>query len=410
MRGLGPTRIFGAAALAAALLLGVAAAPAVAADASPPPPYIVIDADTGAVLAAENPTHSWYPASVTKAMTAYMVFQALAEGRLSEDQKITVSAAAGQPPGRIGLTPGAKVSVKLLLEAMIVRSANDAAAALAEAVAGSEAKFAAAMTRQAQKLGMVRTVFANASGLPDPAQVTTARDLALMARALLRDFPERFALFGRTHVVFNGQARPSLMSWLGSYKGATGIKTGFTCGSGYNLLAAAERNGRRLIGVVLGGRTSGQRNALMRRVMDAGFEAAARAEAAPRIDDLPRSSGGNAPYVLAGGSCAVAPSPGTDLMAKGELPGWGLVFGSFVSKAEAAQRIEQNQAALRDVVSAGRPAVVARTSIATHRYSALLVGLEQADAGDACRHLQSLGVYCLAVPPKLLNNPQALWR
>ena len=411
MRGPGPIRYLRVACLAAALLLCLAAAPAGAADASPPPPYIVIDADSGAVLTSENPSHTWYPASVTKAMTAYMVFQALAEGRLTEDQKITVSAAAaGRPPGRIGLTPGAKVSVKLLLEAMIVRSANDAAAALAEAVAGSEAKFAAAMTRQAQKLGMVRTVFANASGLPDPAQVTTARDLALLARALLRDFPERFGLFSKTHVVFNGQARPTLMSWLGSYPGAIGIKTGFTCGSGYNLLAAAERNGRRLIGVVLGGRTSGQRNALMRRIMDAGFEAAARAEAAPRIDDLPRSSGGNAPYVLAGGSCAVAPSPGTDLMAKGELPGWGLVFGSFVSKTEATQRIEENRQALKEVVSAGKPTIVARTSISTHRYSALLVGLEQADAGSACRHLQNLGVYCLAVPPKLLNNPQALWR
>ena len=408
----GLKRVWGAAGLAVALLLSLAAAPAGATDKPPAPPYIVIDAQTGAVLAAENATHPWYPAFVTKAMTAYMVFQALADGRLSDSQKITVSArAAGQPPGKIGLRAGSKVSVKLLLEAMIVRSANDAAVALAEAVAGSEAQFATAMTRQAQALGMSQTVFSNASGLPDPAQVTTARDLAVLARALMRDFPDRFGLFSKTYVVFNGQSRPTLLSWLGSYRGAKGIKTGFTCGSGYNLLAAAERNGRRLIGVVLGGRTSGQRNALMRKVMDAGFDRAAGGAAGSLlVSSLRGDPRVSVPYVLASGTCAVGISPGTEMMAKGALPGWGLVFGSFVSKDEAQARIAENRAALKDVVDRGKPTIVARTSIATHRYSALLVGLEPDDAGSACRHLQTLGVYCLAVPPKLLNNPQALWR
>lgn len=378
----------------------------------PEPAYVLIDAASGAVLAQHNATQTWYPASVTKAMTAYMVFRAIEEGRLSDKQKVKISAkAAGQPPGKLGLRRGAKVSVKLLLEAMIVRSANDAAVALAEAVSGSESAFASAMTRQAQALGMSQTVFANASGLPDPAQVTSARDLAILGRALVKDFPERFGLFSKRYVIFGGQSRPTILSWLGVYKGAEGIKTGFTCGSGYNLLAAAKRNGRRLIGVVLGARTGGERNVRMRKLMDAGFEAAPSATSgAMLLSALRGQNRGAAPYVLGGGTCAVAASPGTENMVTGKLPGWGLVFGSFISKDEAKTRIAENRAALKEVVSKGEPAIVARTSISTHRYSALLVDLDQEEAGSACRHLQQLGVYCLAVPPKLLNSPHTLWR
>lgn len=373
--------------------------------------YIVVEAASGAVLAEQNATQPRYPASVTKAMTAYMVFEALDAGRLTLDQRIEISTkAASQPPTRLGLRAGGQATVKLLLEALIVRSANDAAVALAEAVGGSEAKFATAMTRRAQALGMTQTVFANASGLPDPAQVTTARDLALLARALVTDFPDRYALFSRRHVAFGDGSQPTLNGWLGSYPGAEGIKTGFTCGSGYNLLAAATRDGRRLVGVVLGALTGGERNALMRRLMDESFASGPNTSGAMLISALRGAPRSIVPYVLGNGNCAVAPSPGTEMMAEGELPGWGLVFGSFVSKAEASARIEENQTALKDVVQTGKPAVIARTSIATHRYSALLVGLEQDAAGSACRHLQALGIYCLAVPPKLLNSPQALWR
>jgi D-alanyl-D-alanine carboxypeptidase len=397
-------------ALLVALALGLS--PAAAKDPRPEPAYLVVDAASGAVLAEQNATQPRYPASVTKAMTAYMVFGALAEGRLALDRQVPVSArAAGQPPTKLGLRAGSKATVKLLLEALIVRSANDAAVALAEAVSGSEAQFATAMTRKAQLLGMNQTVFANASGLPDPAQVTTARDLAILARALVDDFPDRFSLFSKRFVAFGQGSQPTLNGWLGSYPGAEGIKTGFTCGSGYNLLSAATRDGRRLIGVVLGAMTGGERNTLMRKLMDQGFATSEAAlSASLRLSALPARIAGTVPYVLANGSCAVAPSPGTAIMAEGELPGWGLVFGSFVSKAEASARIEENRAALKDVVLQGKPTVIARTSIATHRYSALLVGLEQDDAGSACRHLQAMGVYCLAVPPKLLNNPQAMWR
>lgn len=391
---------------AAALWLSASAADAQ----HPEPAWLLVEAESGTVLAQNQATRPWYPASVTKAMTAYAVFEALADGRLSLDQQVTVSArAAAQPPTKLGLRRGQRLAVRHLLKAMIVRSANDAAVALAEAVSGSEAAFAAAMTRKAQALGMSQTVFANVTGLPDPAQVTTARDLVILARALIRDFPRHFSLFNESYVSVGGLGGGTTNGWMGAYRGAEGIKTGFTCGSGYNLLAAANRDGRRLIGVVLGGATGGLRNARMTRLMNDGFAHAA-AGPALTLDDLPRRAQGSAPYVLPGPRCPVSQNAKTADLMDGELPGWGLVFGSFVSKDAANARIAENKDAIKDVVRGGQAAVVARTSLATHRYSALLVDLDRQQAGSACRRLQELGVYCLAVPPKLLNNPNALWR
>ena len=403
MRGLGALAIL----LSAALWLTSTAAAQIA---RPETAYLVVEAESGRVLAEQNASRHWYPASVTKVMTAYMVFAALTDGRLTLNQRVPISAsAAAQPPTRLGFRPGSRISVQLLLEALIVRSANDAAAALAEAISGSEVSFVTEMTRTAQYLGMNQTVFSNASGLPDQAQVTTARDLVILARALVRDFPQYYRFFQKEYVATGDGSLPTYNGWLGSYPGAEGLKTGFTCGSGFNLLAAAERNGRRLIGVVLGATSSGARNAQMTRLMNEGFATAPEA-AQLTIADLPRRVTGAAPYVLALGRCPVGQSPNTETMAAGELPGWGLVFGSFVSKAEATARIQENQVAIKDVTSKGEPAIVARTSLATHRYSALLVDLDQQAAGAACRRLRELGVYCQAVPPKLLNNPQAMWR
>ncbi|WP_193369280.1 D-alanyl-D-alanine carboxypeptidase family protein [Pelagibius marinus] len=384
-----------------------------AADAQPPEPaYLLVDAESGTVLEAENATHPWYPASLTKVMTAYMVFLAIEKGWLTLDEKVTVSAkAATQPPTKLGLRTGQEVRVALLLEAMIVRSANDAAVTLAEAVSGSEEHFAISMTRQARKLGMSQSFFRNASGLPHAGQVTTARDLAILARALIRDYPAHFHLFSKSHVSISGLGGGSTNGWMRAYPGAEGIKTGFTCGSGYNLLAAATRNGRRLIAIVLGGRTGGERNAMATQLMDSGFAMSAeQASGAFRLSALRGQARSDVPYVLADGRCPVAPSPGSEVLAQGTLPGWGLVFGSFTDREVARATIEGNQAALKEVISQGRPAIIAKRRDVPPSYSALLVGLQEADAGQACRHLQELGVYCLAIPPKLLNNPHTLWR
>jgi D-alanyl-D-alanine carboxypeptidase len=367
----------------------------------------VVDETTGAVLEAENATHLWYPASLAKVMTAYLVFEAIADGRLDLDEEVPVSEhAAAQPPSKLGLGRGKKVSVRHLLDAMIVRSANDAAVVLAEAVSGSETAFAAAMTRKARALGMTQSVFRNASGLPDNKQVTTARDMLILARALIAIFPDRFGLFGKQQFMLGERTHSTVNGWLQGYSGAEGIKTGFTCGSGYNLLSSAKRDGRRLIALILGAKSAGERNNRMTKLMNAGFaKVQTSTEAAPVLDELPTEQSRTVPYVLPAGKCASTP-----VIGGGHLPGWGVVFGSFVSEARANETIKRNRKVLKSVARQGQPAIIPKARESVQRYSALLVGLKQAEAGQACQRLRTMGVYCLALPPKRLNNQKAIWR
>jgi D-alanyl-D-alanine carboxypeptidase len=368
---------------------------------------LVVDETTGAVLEAENATHLWYPASLAKVMTAYLVFEAIADGRLDLDEEVPVSEhAAAQPPSKLGLGRGKKVSVRHLLDAMIVRSANDAAVVLAEAVSGSETAFAAAMTRKARALGMTQSVFRNASGLPDNKQVTTARDMLILARALIAIFPDRFGLFGKQQFMLGERTHSTVNGWLQGYSGAEGIKTGFTCGSGYNLLSSAKRDGRRLIALILGAKSAGERNNRMTKLMNAGFaKVQTSTEAAPVLDELPTEQSRTVPYVLPAGKCASTP-----VIGGGHLPGWGVVFGSFVSEARANETIKRNRKVLKSVARQGQPAIIPKARESVQRYSALLVGLKQAEAGQACQRLRTMGVYCLALPPKRLNNQKAIWR
>jgi len=374
--------------------------------------YLLVEAESSTVLAEQNATQPRYPASLTKVMTAYMVFRALDRGQLHLDDWITVSAtAAAQPPTKLGLAAGREVPVQVLLEAMILRSANDAAVALAEAVSGNEDHFAISMTRQARELGMTQSAFRNATGLPHAGQVTTARDLVILARALIADFPAYYGYFSRPNFTYNKRVRSASSSWVRQYRGAEGFKTGFTCGSGYNLLSAASRDGRRLIGVVLGAMSSGARNAQMTQLMDQGFAASAKAEPGGLLLTALRGDMKSiAPYIFADGSCPVAVTPVKETLVGGQLPGWGLVFGSFVNRAEAQARITGNLELLKELSTAGRPAIVEQHSKQPRGYSALLVDLGEEDAGQACRHLQALGIYCLAVPPKILNSPHTYWR
>ena len=239
---------------------------------------IVVDADTGQVLRELNPDAVTYPASLTKMMTLYLTFEALNQGRLRLDQYLPVSvAAATHAPSRIGLQPGEVVSVRDLILAIVTKSANDAAAVLGEALGGgSEAAFAQLMTQKAQQLGMTRTHYANASGLPDPEQLTTARDIARLALALYHDFPREYRYFSVRQFDFQGEIVNGHDHMLGWYPGADGIKTGFTVASGYNLATSAVQNGHRLIGVILGGRTVRSRDVSMAQMLDLGFSDLAR--------------------------------------------------------------------------------------------------------------------------------------
>jgi D-alanyl-D-alanine carboxypeptidase len=245
---------------------GLASAPA-AAEA-----LIVIEADSGKVIYAQNAGQPWYPASTTKLMTAYVTLRAVKEGRLSLDQPLTVSAtAASQAPVKMGFPPGTIVTVDNALKMMMVKSANDMAAVLAEGVAGSIENFADEMNTTAHRLGMIQSSFVNPNGLPADDQIVSARDMAILARAIVRDLPEYDYFWHLPGIRLGKMVQRNYNTLLGRYPGADGMKTGFICASGFNLVASATRDGRRLIAVVLGAPSSAVRAIKAAQLLERGF-------------------------------------------------------------------------------------------------------------------------------------------
>jgi D-alanyl-D-alanine carboxypeptidase (penicillin-binding protein 5/6) len=229
----------------------------------------VVDVHSGQALEASNQDELNYPASLTKMMTLYLAFEALHDGRLKWDQKLTMSEnAEGKEPFKLAVGVGRKVTVREAVEGIVVLSANDAAVAIGEQLSGNEDSFGKVMTEKAHKLGMSNTVFKNASGLPDPEQVTTARDMATLGVALLRDFPEEFKLFSMRGIKFRGMKLRGHNNLMYRYAGADGIKTGYTDASGYNLVTSAAKNGRRVVGVVMGEKTAQIRDDKMASLLD----------------------------------------------------------------------------------------------------------------------------------------------
>ncbi|MES2194786.1 MAG: serine hydrolase [Pseudomonadota bacterium] len=233
---------------------------------------LVVEADTGKVLQAENATYPWYPASVTKMMTAYVTLKAVKEGRLALDNTLTVSpVAASQSPSKMGLKPGTQITVENALYMMMVKSANDMAVVLAEGVAGSIDGFSAQMNQAAARLGMTQTSYVNPNGLPADGQITSARDLAILARAIIRDLPEYEYFMHTPSIRYGRRVTQNFNKLIGRYPGADGFKTGFICASGYNLVASATRNGKRLIAVVLGSSSGRARAIKAAQLLDRGF-------------------------------------------------------------------------------------------------------------------------------------------
>jgi D-alanyl-D-alanine carboxypeptidase len=236
---------------------------------------IVVDAASGQVLSQSNADMPTYPASLTKMMTLYLTFEALQKGKITFDEAMPVSAlAASQPPTKLGLYPGQTITVAQAVRGMIIKSANDAAMVMGEALGSSVDGFAQRMNAKAQALGMTRTLFRNPNGLPNFEQHTTARDLARLAIALYRDFPQYYPLFADTRFTFRGRVYLTHNRFMLSYPGADGLKTGYINASGYNLAASATRNGRHIVGVVLGGRSPTLRDAEMWALLDQGFGSA----------------------------------------------------------------------------------------------------------------------------------------
>jgi len=253
-------------------------------------PALLYDASSGQVLYTEDADQPWFPASLAKLMTAYVVFDAWRSGRVVRASKLTISPKANsQPKMRMGLGAGKEIAYDEAVAALIIKSANDIALALAEAVAGSEEAFVTEMNATAQRLGMYATRYINPNGLPGQGQYTTAKDLAILTQAILREFPEHLAFFAMRTAQVGKRAIATHNSVLVNVEGGDGMKTGFTCSAGYNLVASATRNGRRLVAIVLGEESSAKRAARIGALLEHGFRTLAWKSLfpAPTIESLP---------------------------------------------------------------------------------------------------------------------------
>jgi D-alanyl-D-alanine carboxypeptidase len=346
----------------------------------------VMEAANGRVLWAVNPDEPRHPASLTKMMTLYMAFEALRDRRIALSQPVPVSDhAAAMLPSKLDLVPGTQITVEQAILGLVTKSANDAAAALGELLGGDEERFAQMMTLRARALGMTQTVFRNASGWPDPEQVTTARDLAVLARHLIQDFPAEYRYFSIPSFVFHGRTILNHDHLLDSYPGADGLKTGYTEASGFNLVTSAVRGGVRLIGVVMGAAHPGERDLHMAALLDRGFEqldvplAPRVANVASRIEPLLSAAQAASPRIQATESSRAQPSPR-----------WGITVGSFAT--ERAARAAADNA--RRIVDAGAIRVVSVALRGRHIWRAELGGLSQTEARNSCAVLVRHRIAC----------------
>lgn len=416
--------------LAVSILTVLAAVPAVHA-AAVRTASLVVDFDSGAVLSEDDADLAVYPASLTKTMTLYLVFEALRDKRLTMATRLRVSERASRmPPTKLGLKPGITITVRDAVLALITKSANDAASVIAENLAGSEEKFATWMTRKAWALGMSRTVFRNASGLPNPEQRTTARDMVQLAVHLISDFPQYYGLFSTPQFVFRGRTHRNHNGVLFRYAGADGLKTGYIRDSGFNLMASAVRGDRRLVAAVFGGRSARARDNQMIALLDRGFAAGLMAQkankplAVAKLDDTPQvpdqretlvASLEDGDGLIAEGDVAVAraipkPRPKASVSKGAGKPkkqvsaapskprkGYAVQVGAFKSKPQAKQA----------AVSAAKkaPAVLSGRTILVNPikgrngtlHRAWLTGLTKDQANTACRQLKKAKFACMVV-------------
>ena len=348
---------------------------------------IVVDADTGDVLEAANPDAPRHPASLAKLMTLYLVFEAVRDHRIALDELVPVSAhAASMEPSKLGLTPNSRITVEQAILALVTKSANDAASALGEMLGGSEDRFAAMMTLRARSLGMTHTTCTNASGLPDPDEWTTARDLAVLARRLIQDFPGDYHYFSIHSFMFAGRTVFNHDRMIEAYQGADGMKTGYTEASGHNLVTSALRSGVRLIGVVLGAASNPERNAHMAVLLNQGFErmdvpVERRTTVASRMPSL----------VATAHAATLSEAPPRGRVATA----WGIQVGSFPTEQAA------RDAAVRARKTAdGGEARVEQTMLRGHpTWRAQVIGLTAGEAQSACSTLTRHRAACFVLRP-----------
>jgi D-alanyl-D-alanine carboxypeptidase len=424
-----------------AVLAGALAWPAAARQQA----YILLDHASGEVLDARNADEPAYPASLTKMMTLYLTFRALEAGEITLASRFRVSPhAAAMAPTKLGLKPSSTIEVEDAILGLVTKSANDAAATLAEGLGGSENGFALLMTRTARELGMTRTVFRNASGLPDPEQRTTARDMARLATRLINDFPRYYGYFSRKSFTYGSRVHGNHNRLLFSYAGMDGLKTGYTQASGFNLAASAMRGGRRLVAVVLGGATARSRDNDMARLLNAGFEklgrerrddvevAAAetvqeRAAATPVSFDRDEDEDAADPAeAIAAGLAAAkavavpvrkriqvaaaevepsrpgkraskAANPAKAAARKRAATPYGVQVGAYQKAPQAREAARRAMKGAPDLLRRTFISVSSQKSRKKTVFRATLVGLSENDAQAACRRLKKLKQDCLIV-------------
>jgi len=367
---------------------------------------IVVDAASGNVLSSVNADEPRYPASLTKVMTLYLAFEALRDRRITLGDPVPVSAnAASMAPSKLGLIPGSHLTVEQAILGLVTKSANDAAAALGEMLGGDEDRFAQMMTLRARALGMNRTVFRNASGLPDPDQITTARDLAILGRHMVIDFPAYYGYFSVPSFVFHGRTILNHDRMLQTYPGADGMKTGYIEASGHNLMTSAVHSGVRLIGVVLGASSNPERDIHMANLLDQGFdrmdvppEGRRAVQVASRIPSFIGSAQA-APVAFAlRPSTRIAEPPQPRMHAASAMPAaarWGVQVGTFTSEhaardaAASARRFTDGGAVRVEPIS-----IRGRTA-----WRAQIGGLSQSDAQEACAAMARHRAACFILRP-----------
>ncbi|MBB5517131.1 D-alanyl-D-alanine carboxypeptidase [Rubricella aquisinus] len=416
--------------VAAALTLGGLASPALSA------PYaeIVIDARNGEVLRSRSADRVLHPASLTKMMTLYVAFDAITKGEIGLDDTVRVSRnAASEPPSRLGLRSGQRISLRYLLRAAALKSGNDAATAIGEAISGSEAAFARRMTETARAMGMTSTTFRNAHGLTQRGHMSTARDMATLSRHLIYDFPQYYNLFGATSRYAGVRTvRNTNRRLLNSYRGADGIKTGFTNAAGYNLAASAERGNERVIAVIFGGRSSDARYRRMVELLDLGFERAPSRVALvrPQMQETgaiaasfrPMPRGGVEPVTqiasaanLVGSAfvstanasqepvstgSSVAPIASSRPAPRRINGGWAVQLGAYREQRTAERVLREVAMTMLPPLSDGLQEVTPAELRGMSLYEARYVGLSEMQAVTACAALQSQDRICRLVAPE----------
>lgn len=365
---------------------------------------IVVDADNGAVLHESNADAGRYPASLTKMMTLYLLFEAIEQRKMSLDTRMKVSAhAASMPSTNIHLRAGDSISVREAIPALIVRSANDVAAVVAEALGGTEAQFGQIMTDKAKKLGMHSTTFRNASGLPNSGQKTTARDMVALSMRLIKDFPQYYHYFSTQSFSYKGVTYNSHNRMVRNTSGVDGLKTGFIRASGFNVATSAKRGDRRVVAVVMGGHTAAARDQHMAQLLDRSFNQTNRAVQIAKVNNDARIIKASMPTPKFSPAkdkpeAAVAPAAKP---ANGALPprtsatngeSWAVQIGSYQSldrahaHAQAASRLIPGEVAVTEVGVSNRVL-----------YRARLVGLQEKQARHACQNLVRQGMECMVV-------------